>query len=648
MQVAGAVHVGPLRGPGTLLGFAGIGGKTMQRDSSWSRRSSVRPATKCVDARRVSRGLFPRRPHGLDGHVDLGRGVPSRGREGLLPRLRKAHVRAVRRLDRLVADHGPGDARHDVKAETRPAIGSLWTPMTSFAGSGVRQGEDISAASAMSRTREGVNQEAVPSIGFFQGSKPCPTTVAPTPVDARVDRWWPSRARRGVGASCQFAPTAIPLPSGRLIASLAMLFVPLPPMAPAAEVAKPLDVREPPFGEYDYAWMNGSNPQPASLLGMGPVTWSLYVDTYYAWQTYQPVDHTIFPTTTAPRHDEISLNLAHIGVDVTGLDGPTGRLYLQYGSIVETIAGQDTTTTRGFFLTNRLLQYVAAGRRRLALPLAARRQRRARDLPVVHRPRELPARGELVVHARVPRRRDALLLLRLPRAARSRRSELKVELWVVNGWQTFGQWHEGRAGGYLWNWRPNGWLSLVNSVYAGQEAQGDPDSLRVYSDNNLQVRYFHANGRALLRSMAFSLVGDIGYEHRGDAPSGPMGGMALAPPLGVDRPLEEHACAATSSTTRRRPSRRSSPSARPTRGWAPTRSSPSGVTATLDYWPSPWLADARSSSRTASPTSRSSAARAGSPARAGELPATPQPRPPFTPDLRRTDDRLLFNVTLRL
>jgi hypothetical protein len=129
--------------------------------------------------------------------------------------------------------------------------------------------------------------------------------------------------------------------------------------APAATVAEPpLDVREPPFGEFDFRWMNGSNAQPPSLLGMGPLTWSLYVDTYFAWDFNHPIDHTIFPTTVAPRHDEISLNLAHIGIDVTGLDGPTGRLYLQYGSMVETIAGQDTTTTRGFFLTNRLMQIV--------------------------------------------------------------------------------------------------------------------------------------------------------------------------------------------------------------------------------------------------------------------------------------------------
>src|SRR5580693_626471 len=115
----------------------------------------------------------------------------------------------------------------------------------------------------------------------------------------------------------------------------------LPPSAlaaPAAVVAAPaLDVREPPFGEFDFSWMNGSNAQPTSLLGMGPLTWSLYVDTYFAWDVNHPIDHTIFPTTVAPRHDEVSLNLAHIGFDVTGLDGPIGRFYLQYGAIVETI-----------------------------------------------------------------------------------------------------------------------------------------------------------------------------------------------------------------------------------------------------------------------------------------------------------------------
>src|SRR6516165_1417446 len=114
---------------------------------------------------------------------------------------------------------------------------------------------------------------------------------------------------------------------------------PPPPPPPAPAPPQPLDVREPTFGEFDFSWMNGTNRQPPSLLTWGPLTWSIYVDAYYGWQFWQPIDHTVFPSTTAPRHNEIGFNLATLGVEVN-LDGPIGRIYLQYGSNVETDAGQ--------------------------------------------------------------------------------------------------------------------------------------------------------------------------------------------------------------------------------------------------------------------------------------------------------------------
>src|SRR5262249_16936411 len=107
-------------------------------------------------------------------------------------------------------------------------------------------------------------------------------------------------------------------------------------------------------------------------------------------------------------------------------------------------------------------------------------------------------------------------------------ARFKLELWVVNGWQTFGQWHEGRAGGYLWNWRPREWLSIVNSAYVGQEVELDPNPLRVYIDNNVQIRYYKGRGPRTIRSAALSLVADYGYEYRSNAPSGSITGAALA------------------------------------------------------------------------------------------------------------------------
>ena len=87
---------------------------------------------------------------------------------------------------------------------------------------------------------------------------------------------------------------------GALEAEVARLKSPAPADAvDGGTEAVPLDVSEPPFSRFDWTWMNGSNYQPSSLLRVGPVTPTFFVDADYAWQFSNPVDHTIFPTTTA-------------------------------------------------------------------------------------------------------------------------------------------------------------------------------------------------------------------------------------------------------------------------------------------------------------------------------------------------------------
>jgi hypothetical protein len=417
----------------------------------------------------------------------------------------------------------------------------------------------------------------------------------------------------------------------------------LPPPPPKPEPT--LDVAEPTFGEFDFGWMNGNNPQPSSLLTTGPLTLSLYIDTYYGFQFHRPIDHTVFPTTTAPRHNEISLNLAHLGVDVTGLDGPIGRLYIQYGSTVETIAGQDTTTTRGFYLTNRLLQIVQQAAAGWHFHELHGINAELGIFPsYVGLESYLPEENWAYNHAFMSDftpyyffgLRGQLFLTR----------RFKLELWLVNGWQTFGEWHETRAGGYLWNWRPRAWISIVNSFYAGREAQGDPDSLRLYTDNNLQLRYFHDPTRCLLRSLALSLVADVGHEHRGNAPSGWMGGAQLAnrvewterwkSTLRLDIFADQ-----TQAITTKFPVGSAYP-------WPGTgRLVVGGVAATVDYWPSPWLLTRLEYSHREANQPYFSG-RGGITGLGGVLPPDPAAQASFTPDLERSDDRLTFNLTLRL
>ena len=419
-----------------------------------------------------------------------------------------------------------------------------------------------------------------------------------------------------------------------------VVVVSLARLAFADDADKPLDVREPTFGEFDFSWMNGNNPQPASLLVNGPLTYSLYIDTYYGWQFNRPIDHTVFPTTTAPRHNEISLNLAHFGIDVTGLDGPIGRLYIQYGSTVETIAGQDTTTTRGFYLTNRLLQNVQQAAVGWHWHELHGINAELGIFPsYVGLESYLPEENWAYTHASMSDFTPYYFFGFRGQLFLTRRT--KLELWIVNGWQTFGQWHEARAGGYLWNWRPREWLSLVNSFYAGSEAQGDPDSLRLYTDNNVQVRYFKCDG--IPRSLAVSVVADVGHEHRGNAPSGWMGGASLShriewndrwrTTLRVDFFAD-----ATQALTPKFPV--GSPYIWPDTG----RLVVGGVAATVDYWPSPWLLTRLEYAHRGANQPLFSG-HEGITGPDGVLPADPMT---FTPDLVRSDDRFVFNLTLRL
>src|SRR5579883_2970813 len=98
----------------------------------------------------------------------------------------------------------------------------------------------------------------------------------------------------------RFAHTALMLASAMLVGGLgtklwAQSIPPLsspPPVTPTPPGT--------PFCNGDWSWLNGSNREPNSLLTMGPLTWSLYVDTFYGWQNHHPIDDTVFLTTVAP------------------------------------------------------------------------------------------------------------------------------------------------------------------------------------------------------------------------------------------------------------------------------------------------------------------------------------------------------------
>ncbi|MGA7459884.1 MAG: outer membrane beta-barrel protein [Candidatus Korobacteraceae bacterium] len=93
--------------------------------------------------------------------------------------------------------------------------------------------------------------------------------------------------------------------------------------------------------------------------------------------------------------------------------------------------------------------------------------------------------------------------------------KLKIEPWLINGWQSYGRFnHRPGFGGQIL-WRPTGWFSFVGNQYAlGEDTLGVPGRVRYHTDDSIQVKYYDHPERRLDK-MAFSLTGDMGCEHGG-------------------------------------------------------------------------------------------------------------------------------------
>src|ERR1039457_155145 len=71
-------------------------------------------------------------------------------------------------------------------------------------------------------------------------------------------------------------------------------------------------------------------------------------------------------------------------------------------------------------------------------------------------------------------------------------NKLKIEPWIINGWQSYAKFngHKGLGGQIMY--RPHEWLSLVFNNYGnGTDTLGNPGRSRIHTDDSIEVRYYN-------------------------------------------------------------------------------------------------------------------------------------------------------------
>jgi hypothetical protein len=97
--------------------------------------------------------------------------------------------------------------------------------------------------------------------------------------------------------------------------------------------------------------------------------------------------------------------------------------------------------------------------------------------------------------------------------------KLKIEPWIINGWQSYGRIGSKPGLGGQILWRPKPWVSLVFNNYGmGEDTLGNGNGQfgrsRIHTDDSIEIKYYDHPERTLDK-IAFSLTGDLGCEYGG-------------------------------------------------------------------------------------------------------------------------------------
>jgi hypothetical protein len=276
--------------------------------------------------------------------------------------------------------------------------------------------------------------------------------------------------------------------------------------AAAPEKEKPAE----PFAFADFTWLNGNSRTSESPLDTKVFTGEFRVDTSYIYDFNHPKDHTLVGTTESGRTNEVQVQQLGIGGDFH-YDHIRGRLITQFGMYSSMTPRNDPTPGRGQWNLDVAYRYLSeayggyhfdalhginvdAGIFMSYVGLFS------------YYNFDNWAYQPSYVSSNTPWFFNGVRVQLFPT------EKLKIEPWVINGWQSYGT-ANGRPGlGLQVLWRPNGAVSILGNQYAvGRDTLGAPSRTRFHTDDSIEVKYYD-NPASVLDKSAFSLTLDAGCE----------------------------------------------------------------------------------------------------------------------------------------
>ena len=281
------------------------------------------------------------------------------------------------------------------------------------------------------------------------------------------------------------------------------------PSAQAAPAeAQPEQKREP-FSFADFTWLTGNPRTTESPLHTEVFTGEVRVDADYVHDFSHPRDHTVGGSSEIFRSGEVQVTQLGVGGDFHWKN-VRGRLMTQFGMYSFTTVRNDASPALGQWGLDTAYRYVSeayggyhfdtlhginvdAGIFMSYVGLFSYYQF------------DNWAYQPSYVSSNTPWFFNGVRIQIFPT------DKLKIEPWIVNGWQSYGKFNKAPGLGLQLLYRPKGWLSILGNQYFGTDTLGIPSRKRFHTDDSIQIKYYDKpNG--FVTKAAMTLTVDAGCE----------------------------------------------------------------------------------------------------------------------------------------
>jgi hypothetical protein len=266
-----------------------------------------------------------------------------------------------------------------------------------------------------------------------------------------------------------------------------------------------------PFAFGDFSWLNGTSRKTSPpAFDSKYFTGDISFDFNYTHSYNNPIDNTVVGSTALARNNELQLSFLGVGGDIH-VNNVRGRVMMQFGTRSTVVPRNDGSSYKGQYDLQTIYRYISeayagyhwdtwhginldAGIFMSYIGLFS------------YNNFENWGYQPSYTSDNTPWFFNGLRLQTFPT------DKLKLELWLVNGWQSYGMFNQAPGMGVSIYYRPKERVAYVFNNYYGKDDEGAPGRFRYHSDNSYEYRYLNRK-HGFVTKAAFSFTGDFGFEN---------------------------------------------------------------------------------------------------------------------------------------